>query len=90
MGAEHFSSVPKLILINNGEKMKLLIATLLTFCIIDVFPQKVGNAYALDINNIYLPLNSKGILAAVNIPPNGSGGQFAGNMFLFSGGFFLS
>jgi len=70
--------------------MKLLTIALITFCIIDSFPQKVGDAYALDINNIYLPINRKGVIADVNVSPNGSGGQFGGNIFLFSGGFFLS
>jgi len=54
---------------------------------------KNGDAYAMEINNIYLPMNRKGIIADVNIPPpagNGSGGQFAGGTFLFSSGFFLS
>jgi hypothetical protein len=54
---------------------------------------KQGDAYAINVNNIYLPMNRKGIIAAVNIPPpagNGSGGQFAGGTFLFSSGFFLS
>lgn len=72
------------------DKMKLLILVLVSFCIIDVFPQKVGDAYGLDINKIYMPLNRKGVLAAVNVPPLGSGGQFGGHTFLFSGGFFLS
>ncbi len=56
---------------------------------------KKGDAYRLNVNNINLPLNRKGIIAAVNIPdPNpiisGAGGKFAGQIFLFSGGFFLS
>ncbi len=56
---------------------------------------KVGDSYRMFINNLNIPLNSKGIIAAVNIPdddPNisGAGGKFAGNIFLFSGGFFLS
>ncbi len=54
---------------------------------------KNGDAYAMNVNNIYLPMNRKGIIADVNIPPpagNGSGGQFAGGTFLFSSGFFLS
>ncbi len=50
---------------------------------------KQGDAYRLDINNVSLPLNNKGIIAAVNID-NSSGGIYAGNVFLFSGGFFLS
>ena len=37
-----------------------------------------------------MPLNWRGVLADVNISPNGPGGQFGGHTFLFSGGFFLS
>jgi hypothetical protein len=70
--------------------MKILIAILITFCIINLSPQKVGDAYRLDINNIDLPVNRRGILASVIVPPGGSGGYFGGNRFLFSGGFFLS
>ena len=77
------------------EEMKkifviLLVGLMLFITSITVHCQKVGDAYALNINNIYFPLNKKGILADVNVPPNGSGGQFGGNIFLFSGGFFLS
>ena len=71
-------------------KTTTLLFFLFLFCFIETFPQKVGDAYALDINNIYLPINSRGVLADVNISPNGSGGQFGGATFLFSGGFFLS
>ncbi len=51
---------------------------------------KQGDAYGMNVNNIWLPINSKGIIAAVNVPPKGSGGQYAGGTFLFSSGFFLS
>ncbi|MBK9098342.1 MAG: hypothetical protein IPM14_09565 [bacterium] len=51
---------------------------------------KQGDAYALNVNNVYMPLNRKGIIADVNVPPLGTLGQFAGGGFLFSGGFFLS
>ncbi len=51
---------------------------------------KQGDAYGMNVNNIWLPINSKGIIADVNVQPNGSGGQFAGGTFLFSSGFFLS
>jgi hypothetical protein len=73
-------------------EMRFRVTTILLiiFCTVELFPQKVGDAYRLNINNIDLPLNRKGILAQVNIPPGGSGGKFNGNMFLFSGGFFLS
>jgi hypothetical protein len=70
--------------------MKFLSIVCILICTIDLFPQKVGDAYALDINNIYMPLNRKGVLADVNVPPLGTGGQFGGHTFLFSGGFFLS
>ena len=51
---------------------------------------KQGDAYALNVNNIWMPLNRKGIIADVNVPPLGSTGQFAGGGFLFSSGFFFS
>jgi len=56
----------------------------------DILPQQLGDQYALDINSIYLPLNRKGVLADVNYYSGGPGGQFGGEVFLFSGGFFLS
>jgi len=42
------------------------------------------------INNINMPIDNKGILADVNIPPDGSLGRYLGVGFLFSGGFWLS
>ena len=54
-----------------------------------ITPQLNGDAEVMHINNIYLPLNNAGNIADVNIPPNGSGGQFGGHIFLFSAGFFL-
>jgi hypothetical protein len=51
---------------------------------------KQGDAYGLNINNVWMPLNRRGIIADVNVPPNGSLGQYAGGGFLFSSGFFLS
>ena len=54
---------------------------------------KAGDAYRFFINNVNLPMNRTGVLANVNIPdPNpvisGAGGKFAGDIALFSGGFF--
>ncbi|MDY0083530.1 MAG: T9SS type A sorting domain-containing protein [Ignavibacteriaceae bacterium] len=51
--------------------------------------------YRLNVNKINLPMNNKGILAAVNISdPNpiisGPGGKYGGHIFLFSGGFLLA
>ncbi len=56
---------------------------------------KTGDAYRMFINNVNLPINRAGVLAAVNIADpnpiiNGAGGKFAGDIALFSGGFFLS
>ncbi len=72
--------------------MKLTISNLVFVLIlaVELFPQKMGDDYAFNINNIFLPLNRRGVLADVNVPPNGSGGQFGGHQFLLSGGFFLS
>jgi hypothetical protein len=52
--------------------------------------QNVGDSAYINVNDIYLPFNNKGIIADVNIPPLGSTGQFAGGTFLFSSGFWLS
>lgn len=69
-----------------------IVVILLTFSfdVNIVLAQNVGDNYAIDINNIYLPLNNRGVLAAVNVPPLGGGGQFDGHVFLFCGGFLLS
>ena len=54
------------------------------------FSQNVGDEAYIEVNDIYLPFNREGVIAYVNIPPSGSGGQFNGEGVLFSGGFFLS
>jgi hypothetical protein len=46
--------------------------------------------YRFFVNNINMPIDNKGILAAVNIPPDGTLGRFDSIGFLFSGGFLLS
>lgn len=52
-----------------------------------------GDGYAMNINNLYLPFNSRGVIADVNIQPFGRDGKYPGgegSNFLFSSGFFLS
>ena len=71
--------------------MKKMFLVLL-FTVSSIFSQ---TQYRLNINAINLPMDNKGILAAVNIPhPNpvigGAGGKFGGHVFLFSGGFLLA
>jgi len=52
---------------------------------------KQGDAYRLFVNNINLPMNRTGVIADVDIPPDGATGKFRGDIgFLFSSGFFLS
>ncbi len=51
---------------------------------------KQGDAYRMDINNLNIPINRIGTIAAVNIPPDGTLGRFGNGTFLFSGGFFMS
>ena len=46
--------------------------------------------YRFFINNINMPINNRGVLGDVNIPPDGTLGRFDGVGFLFSGGFWLS
>lgn len=50
---------------------------------------KAGDAYRMYINNVDLPLNREGVLADVLIGGR-DGGRVDNNVFLFSGGFFLS
>jgi hypothetical protein len=59
-------------------------------CYSGTFSQNVGSAAYIEVNDIYLPFNNKGVIADINTPPNGSSGQFAGGTFLFSSGFWLS
>jgi hypothetical protein len=68
----------------------LLLILLLYISQFNLNGQNIGPTAYIDINDIWLPFNSKGVIADVNIPPNGSGGQFAGGGFLFSSGFWLS
>jgi hypothetical protein len=71
--------------------MKTLLFIIILFSH-SILPQ---TAYRYYINNINLPLNNSGVLAALNIPDpdpniNGAGGQLDNIVFLFSGGFFMS
>ena len=72
--------------------MKTIILTIIlfSFTIIQILPQKVGDAARLHINNINIPLNRSGVIADVNVPPEGSMGWFEESHFLYSGGFMLS
>ena len=60
------------------------------FTSISLIAQNIGTEFYIAVNNIYLPFDNKGIIADVNFPPNGSGGQYAEGTFLFSSGFWLS
>ena len=51
---------------------------------------KQGDAYKFFINNITMPMNRVGTMAAVTISPDDPGGVFGNGTFLFSGGFMLS
>lgn len=48
------------------------------------------NTYYLNVNNIELPLNNKGTLANVTVPPYSSEAKFLGLPIIFSSGFILS
>ena len=61
----------------------LLLILLLYISQINLNGQNIGSTAYINVNDIYLPFNNKGVIAAVNVPPNGSGGQFAGGTFLF-------
>jgi hypothetical protein len=72
--------------------MKAIILTIILFSLnpIEILPQKMGDAARLHINNINLPLNRSGVIADVNVPPEGALGRFEESHFLFSAGFMLS
>jgi hypothetical protein len=71
-------------------KIKLLTVIFFSTTLIETFPQKVGDAARLHINNINIPFNRSGVIADVNVPPDGPLGRFEESSFLFSGGFMLS
>ncbi len=50
----------------------------------------LNNDYYIDVNRFKLPINNKGILAAVDIEPYGLTGTFDGGSIIYSGGFGLS
>jgi hypothetical protein len=73
--------------------MKPLIQTLISVIVFfstQLLSQNIGTSAYVNINEIYLPFNNKGVIADINVGPNGSTGQFAGGTFLFSSGFWLS
>lgn len=76
---------------NSLSKISLVIVLLLSANIIGQdITGKVGSSYRINLNKINLPVSSDGILAAVNLPPDGTMGRYNGVPFLFSGGFFIS
>ncbi len=50
----------------------------------------VGDAFRFHINNLNIPINSSGVIADVNLAPEGSEGKFGVASFLFSSGFMMS
>ncbi|MBS4036012.1 MAG: hypothetical protein KGZ85_16230 [Ignavibacterium sp.] len=51
---------------------------------------KVGDAFRFNINNLNIPINRVGVIAAVNIPPDGTLGRYGNSSFLFSSGFIMT
>ena len=68
----------------------LLTVVILWLPTITIFSQNIGSEAYIEVNEIYLPFNNRGVIADVNVPPKGSLGQFAGGGFLFSSGFWVS
>ncbi len=71
-------------------KKLFIILVLLVVSTINLLPQQMGDAYRFNINNLNIPINRIGTIAAVNIPPEGPGGRFGNGTFLFSAGFMIS
>jgi len=55
----------------------------------NVYSVNDSGSFYMDINNLKLPIDNKGIIAAVE-SPNGYGGFYDGHVILFSGGFLMS
>jgi hypothetical protein len=68
----------------------LFISVFLVVSSSELICQNVGSSTYIDVNNIYLPFNNKGVIADVNVGPLGATGQFAGGTFLYSSSFWLS
>ena len=66
--------------------MKTFILSILLF----VPTIQAQSEFRFFINNINLPINNFGVLADVDIPPDGPQGRYQDINFLFSGGFWLS
>ena len=66
--------------------MKLIIISIFLFAS-TLFSQSEFRFY---INYINMPMDNKGILADVDIPPIGSGGKYNDITFVYAGGFWLS
>jgi len=66
--------------------MKLIITSVFLFAV----TLQAQSEFRFFINNINLPINNYGVLAYVDIPPEGIMGRYQDIGFLFSGGFWLS
>ena len=66
--------------------MKLIIILVLLFA----STLQAQSEFRFFINNINLPINNYGVLADVDIPPEGNMGRYNGIGFVWSGGFWLS
>jgi hypothetical protein len=73
-----------------GRKYFFLFFLIFLLNFTGTFSQNIGSAAYIEVNDIYLPFDNRGIIADVNVGPLGSTGQFAGGTFLFSSGFWLS
>ena len=71
--------------------MKRLLIIAVVSCLTNNFilPQKIGEAYVINSNNIQLPISRTGVLADVDIPPFGRYGKFDSITVIFSAGFLL-
>lgn len=50
---------------------------------------KVGDGFVMNVNNITLPMNSRGVIADVQVGGQAAGGFYDNNIFLFSAGVWM-
>ncbi len=75
----------------NTKYFLTVLSVILLFGCPNIHSQNVGPVARMNVNNIDLPLNNKGVIAEVQVPGGGhSNGYFENHEFLFSAGFWLS
>ncbi len=71
----------------NFKSVKILLFISIVF-FANLYSQNTDSTFLIDVNNISIPIDNKGVLAHVEMANNY--GRYDNGIFLFSGGFYLS